>query len=169
MIRVPDAACRWEEAAGLWDGALCGYRLRWQEVAGRVDPLACPVARECFRSQAIKGVAMKRFAWMVSAVLGIVMSQGIAHAQSGPSSYGGTQSSWNIFNRKNKSLTPEEQRLNKFWHDYYDALKQYYNALDHIDWVAYYKNHGYRSPAATTAPTGDLATSTTPPSWWLPR
>ena len=26
---------------------------------------------------------------------------------------------------------------------YYDALKHYYGALDHIDWVAYYKNHGY--------------------------
>ena len=35
-------------------------------------------------------------------------------------------------------------RLQKFWHDYYNALGHYYKALDHIDWVAYYKNHGYQ-------------------------
>ena len=23
-------------------------------------------------------------------------------------------------------------------------MKHYYGALDHIDWVAYYKNHGYQ-------------------------
>jgi hypothetical protein len=40
-------------------------------------------------------------------------------------------------------MTPEEERLQHFWHDYYHALKNYYCALDHIDWVAYYKNHGY--------------------------
>ena len=106
---------------------------------------------------------------MVSAVLGIVLSHGIAHAQIGQLSYGGTQPWWNIFSQKNKSLTPEEERLNKFWHDYYDALKQYYSALDHIDWVAYYKNHGYQiNPAATAAPTGDLATSLTIRSRSLP-
>jgi hypothetical protein len=41
-------------------------------------------------------------------------------------------------------MTCEEERLQRFWHDYYDALKHYYGALDHIDWVAYYKNHGYQ-------------------------
>ena len=30
-------------------------------------------------------------------------------------------------------LTPEEERLQKFWHDYYSALKNYYCDLDHID------------------------------------
>jgi hypothetical protein len=58
--------------------------------------------------------------------------------------YGGCQPWWNIFAKRNKCLTPEEERLQRFWHDYYDALKNYYCALDKIDWVAYYKNHGYQ-------------------------
>jgi hypothetical protein len=43
-----------------------------------------------------------------------------------------------------KPTTAEQERLQRFWRDYHDALKQYYGALDRIDWVAYYKNHGYR-------------------------
>jgi hypothetical protein len=58
--------------------------------------------------------------------------------------YGGYQPWWNIFAHRNKCMTCEEERLQRFWHDYYDALKHYYGALDHIDWVAYYKNHGYQ-------------------------
>ncbi|MFO0865577.1 MAG: hypothetical protein U0744_13160 [Gemmataceae bacterium] len=34
--------------------------------------------------------------------------------------------------------------LGSFWHDYYNAMKVYYDHLDNIDWVAYYKNHGYQ-------------------------
>ena len=45
-------------------------------------------------------------------------------------------------------MSCEEERLQRFWHDYYDALSRYYAALDHIDWVAYYKNHGYQINAA---------------------
>jgi len=41
-------------------------------------------------------------------------------------------------------MSHEEQRLQRFWHDYYDALQRYYGALDNIDWVSYYKNHGYQ-------------------------
>jgi hypothetical protein len=37
----------------------------------------------------------------------------------------------------------EEQRLQKFWSDYYTAVKKFYGELDRLDWVAYYKNHGY--------------------------
>lgn len=40
--------------------------------------------------------------------------------------------------------TPEEARLQKFWHDHYDALKNYYESTKHIDWVAYYRSHGYQ-------------------------
>jgi protein involved in polysaccharide export with SLBB domain len=39
-------------------------------------------------------------------------------------------------------MSVEEERLQGFWHDYYDALSRYYKSLDRIDWVAYYKNHG---------------------------
>lgn len=87
---------------------------------------------------------MKRLALTVCAVLGIVMSSGVAQASWGSLCYSGYQPCWNIFAHRYKCLTPEEKRLQHFWHDYYNALKCYYGALDNIDWVAYYKNHGYQ-------------------------
>ncbi len=86
---------------------------------------------------------MKRFALVVCAGLGLALSAGHARASWG-ATYSGWQPWWNICAKRYKCLTPEEERLQKFWHDYYDALKHYYAALDHIDWVAYYKNHGYQ-------------------------
>jgi hypothetical protein len=86
---------------------------------------------------------MKRIALMVCAVLGLALSSGSAQASWGHLFYSGYQPWWNIFAKRYKCLTPEEERLQKFWHDYYDALKNFYCALDHVDWVAYYKNHGY--------------------------
>jgi len=86
---------------------------------------------------------MKRFA-VLAAVVVLCLSSGAARASWGSLTYSGYQPWWNIFAHRNKCLTPEEERLQKFWHDYYDALKEYYAALDHIDWVAYYKNHGYQ-------------------------
>jgi hypothetical protein len=87
---------------------------------------------------------MKRFALVICAGLGLALSAGNARASWGSLSYSGYQPWWNICAKRYKCLTPEEERLQKFWHDYYDALKNYYCALDHIDWVAYYKNHGYQ-------------------------
>jgi hypothetical protein len=63
---------------------------------------------------------------------------------SGPMTYGGYQPWWNVLAKKNRHMTEEEKRLQRFWHDYYDAMHRYYQALDHVDWVAYYKNHGYQ-------------------------
>ena len=85
---------------------------------------------------------MKRLALIVCAALGLVLSTSTARA--GGLCYSGYQPWWNVFAKRYKCLTPEEERLQKFWHDYYDALKCFYCALDHIDWVAYYKNHGYQ-------------------------
>jgi hypothetical protein len=84
---------------------------------------------------------MKRFAILTLALVGGLVVGG--KAQAWPCTYGGYQPWWNIFAHRNKCLTPEEERLQRFWHDYYDALGCYYRALDHVDWVAYYKNHGY--------------------------
>jgi hypothetical protein len=86
---------------------------------------------------------MKRFAIALCASLGLFVSSQSARADWGSCTYGGYQPWWNIFAHR-PCLTPEEQRLQRFWHDYYDALRRYYGALDHIDWVAYYKNHGYQ-------------------------
>ena len=87
---------------------------------------------------------MKRFALLVAACVVLGLSSGNARASWGALTYSGYQPWWNIFAHRNKCLTPEEERLQKFWHDYYDALQHYYCALDHVDWVAYYKNHGYQ-------------------------
>jgi hypothetical protein len=86
---------------------------------------------------------MKRFVLVLAAVLGLALS-GTARAGWHTLTYSGYQPWWNIFAKRYKCLTPEEERLQKFWHDYYSALRDYYCALDAIDWVAYYKNHGYQ-------------------------
>jgi hypothetical protein len=87
---------------------------------------------------------MKRIALIVGAVVGLLGASGSAQASWASLKYSGYQPWYNIFAKRNKCLTPEEERLQKFWHDYYNALKHYYAALDNIDWVAYYKNHGYQ-------------------------
>ena len=86
---------------------------------------------------------MKRLV-MVLTLVGVLLQGQVAHAGWTSLCYGGYQPWWNIFAHRNKCMSPEEERLQRFWHDYYDALKHYYGALDHIDWVAYYKNHGYQ-------------------------
>ena len=77
-------------------------------------------------------------------VLALLLSTSAARADWGSLSYGGYQPWWNIFAHRNHYQTCEEKRLQRFWHDYYDAQSRYYHGLEHIDWVAYYKNHGYR-------------------------
>src|SRR5436190_7451241 len=87
---------------------------------------------------------MKRFASLLCAVLAIVTAAEVARADTGSLSYGGYQPWWNIFAKRNRYQSCEEERLQRFWHDYYDSLHRYYRSLDRIDWVAYYKNHGYQ-------------------------
>src|SRR3954447_7113092 len=88
---------------------------------------------------------MKRILVCAAAVCGLTLgAAGQANAGWSEYTYSGYQPCWNIFAKRYKCLTPEEERLQKFWHDYYSALKNYYCDLDHIDWVAYYKNHGYQ-------------------------
>lgn len=87
---------------------------------------------------------MKRLAKVLLTALSLLVATEGARASWAALHYGGYQPWWNIFAKKNKCLTCEEERLQHFWHDYYDALRRYYGLLDHIDWVAYYKNHGYQ-------------------------
>ncbi len=91
---------------------------------------------------------MKRYAILLAAAVAMFVSGNAARAGWGSCDYGGWQPWWNIFAHRNKCLSPEEERLQRFWHDYYDALRRYYALIDHIDWVAYYKNHGYQINAA---------------------
>jgi hypothetical protein len=85
---------------------------------------------------------MKRIAVMACTVVALLVGTNTSHASWGAACYSGYQPWWNIFAKRYKCLTPEEERLQKFWHDYYHALQEFYCSLDHIDWVAYYKNHG---------------------------
>lgn len=87
---------------------------------------------------------MKRFAFFALALALVAGSAPSVQASWSQLGYSGYQPWWNIFAKRYKGLTPEEERLQKFWHDYYNAMKNYYGALDNIDWVAYYKNHGYQ-------------------------
>ncbi len=89
---------------------------------------------------------MKRLLWIMGATLSLTLGLGTtpAHAQWGSSTYSGYQPWYNPLGYyNNRCKTPEEKRLQKFWHDYYHALKCYYGSLEHLDWVGYYKNHGY--------------------------
>jgi hypothetical protein len=96
----------------------------------------------------------KLLAIALSAVLGVSALAQPCFADWGSCCYGGYQPWWNIFAKRNCCQSCEEERLQRFWHDYYDALSRYYAALDHIDWVAYYKNHGYQINAACGGPGG---------------
>jgi hypothetical protein len=96
----------------------------------------------------------KLIAMALSATLTLTTLAAPVHAEFGSCHYGGYQPWWNIFCKRNHCLSCEEERLQRFWHDYYDALSRYYAALDHIDWVAYYKNHGYQINGACAGPGG---------------
>ena len=87
---------------------------------------------------------MKRYALIGCVALGLALCSGVARAGCGSLCYSGYQPWWNIFAHRPKCMTPEEERLQHFWRDYYDAMRKYYCCMEHIDWVAYYKNHGYQ-------------------------
>src|SRR5688572_28480136 len=115
-------------------------------ITGRAGPNGPPETRAStgLFGQPVKGDAMKRFASLVCAALAVlVMAEGV-QAGWGTLHYGGYQPWWNIFAKRNRYMSAEEERLQRFWHDYYDSLRRYYDSLDNIDWVAYYKNHGYQ-------------------------
>ncbi len=87
---------------------------------------------------------MKACKWMLLSLLVGLAGTSDARAEWNSLHYGGYQPWWNIFAKRNRCMNPEEERLQRFWHDYYDAMQRYYSSLDRIDWVAYYKNHGYQ-------------------------
>jgi hypothetical protein len=102
---------------------------------------------------------MKRFATLVLATLGVVLGAGAARADWGTLCYGGCQPKWCFWNRHCAKTAccgmSEEQRWQQFWHDYYDALQHYYDRLDNIDWVTYYKFHGYQLNGGACGPYGN--------------
>jgi hypothetical protein len=97
---------------------------------------------------------MKRFALILCFAMAILLAGETARADWAGYHYGGYQPWWNIFAKRHRHMSVEEERLQRFWHDYYDALRCYYDSLDNIDWVSYYKNHGYQINAQCCGPQG---------------
>jgi hypothetical protein len=100
---------------------------------------------------------MKRFLLVLVAGLGVALTGTPARAEFGSLSYGGYQPKWAFWARSNRAgyyANCEEERWQKFWHDYYNALKCYYGRLDNIDWVTYYKFHGYQINGGGCGPAG---------------
>lgn len=95
---------------------------------------------------------MKRMILALCAAMSLGFAAETARADWGSSHYGGYQPWWNVFAKRHRHMSAEEERLQRFWHDYYDALKRYYGMLDNMDWVAYYKNHGYQINNGCGAP-----------------
>ncbi len=88
---------------------------------------------------------MKRLLSILGVTLGLSLGLGTTPAHAGSYGYSGYQPWLNPLGYcTSYCKTPEEKRLQKFWHDYYHALKCYYGSLEHLDWVGYYKNHGYQ-------------------------
>jgi hypothetical protein len=85
-----------------------------------------------------------KLSWKKLACAALATMVGAQTVNANGHTYGGYQPWWNIFAKRNRCMSPEEERLQRFWHDYYNAMKVYYDHLDNIDWVAYYKNHGYQ-------------------------
>src|SRR6516225_2797807 len=54
------------------------------------------------------------------------------------------QTNWKLSSLADRNMKPEEKRLKDFWTGYYGALKSFYGSLDHLDWVVYYQNHGFK-------------------------
>ncbi len=96
---------------------------------------------------------MKRIAIVLLAGLGMAISADPARADWGTCHYGGQKPHWAFW--ASKKACSEEDKWQRFWHDYYDALEHYYGRLEHIDWVTYYKFHGYQINAAQCGPYGN--------------
>src|SRR5207237_908500 len=65
--------------------------------------------------QPAKGDAMKRFASLLCAVLAIFTAAEVARADAASLHYGGYQPWWNIFAKRNRYMSAEEERLQRFW------------------------------------------------------
>src|SRR3954466_13043788 len=90
---------------------------------------------------------MRKVVLVLLAGLGLLMASGVSQADFGGCCPGGYSPKWAFWARSNKCgyfCSEEEERWQKFWHDYYAALHCYYRKLDKCDWVIYYKYHGYQ-------------------------
>lgn len=104
---------------------------------------------------------MKRYACLLGAALGFVLSHSAARADwnGGPPGGNADKSAPplnKLFGHRTdgKKWTAEEERLQMFWRDYYRSLRDYYASLEHVDWVEYYKKSGYPIDPAFYNPQG---------------
>lgn len=89
---------------------------------------------------------MRKVVLALMAGLGLLTVGGVSQADFDGCCPGGYAPKWAFWARSNKCgyyCSAEEERWQKFWHDYYQALHVFYKKLDKCDWVIYYKYHGY--------------------------
>jgi hypothetical protein len=93
---------------------------------------------------------MRKYVLVLLAGLGLLMLSDIAQADFGCCNSCGTGgyapgcAFWARSNKTGYYCSEDEERWQKFWHDYYAALHCFYKKLDKCDWVIYYKYHGYQ-------------------------
>lgn len=93
---------------------------------------------------------MRKFVLVLLAGLGLLMVSNNAQADfGGPCNTGNgcapkSGGFWARTTKVGYYCSEEEERWQRFWHDYYNALHCFYRKLDKCDWVIYYKYHGYQ-------------------------
>ncbi|MFO0814704.1 MAG: hypothetical protein U0796_15915 [Gemmatales bacterium] len=96
---------------------------------------------------------MRKSVLVLLAGLSLLLASNVAQADFGGScnscntgggSCAGKSGFWSRTNKVGYFCSEEEERWQKFWHDYYKALHLFYKKLDKCDWVIYYKYHGYQ-------------------------
>ena len=109
---------------------------------------------------------MRKYVLVLLAGLSLLLASNVAQADFGGScnscntgggSCAGKSGFWSRTNKVGYFCSEEEERWQKFWHDYYRALGAYYKRLDRLDWVIYYKMHGYVNGGGCQAPGGGCA------------
>jgi hypothetical protein len=79
---------------------------------------------------------MRRFILLVCAPLAFFLSSASVRAD-------GYTPWYSIVAARHNNYPKEMARINGFCQGYYGSLQNFYGNLSNLDWVSYYKNHGY--------------------------
>lgn len=90
---------------------------------------------------------MRYFLLKSCAVLALLASGQAVHAEAGPATQTGNLHWWN-------AVGVTEAGQGRFLQALYDAMRRYYDLLDNIDWVQYYKG-GYQVSGQKNGDSGD--------------
>ena len=77
---------------------------------------------------------MKKFSSILCAFLGVCLTLQTAKAEGFPSGLLAT-----VVGVGAEVCVSNDEKLQRFWHDYYDAIRLGYGTRDSVDWESYYK------------------------------